>query len=609
MPLSQKEQNLELSDAAVVDGRVSEIASDLRISALANTSTWLGRVLWALGPLLDRIIGIRGIRRVYEDGGFQGMNAKNFCDRGIEYLNVDVVPDASFADRIPKEGPVVVACNHPYGGIEGLMIAQAMLRVRPDVKVMANEMLGYIQELREILILADPLATSTKNIVPIREATNHLSNGGLVVVFPAGRVSGWQEDKGRITDYPWHRLVGHLVKASDACMVPLFISGANSELFQKAGKLNPKLRMLMLPREMLKISGRRVELRAGRPVESPALRDLKPAEIARTGRLLMYQNEKPEVPPPTAVDQSELKPLAPAVDPAQLEAEIQALPPKQQLLTFKQFVVAYSYQDQTPGVVDEIALRREQIYRYFDEGSGEPSDTDRFDATYVQLYVWDTESKSLVGAYRMGRTDDLRKTSGPEGIYLTQMFDFDESFYTDLPPALEMGRSFIIPEHQRSYYALRLLWQGIGQYLYRYPHYRRLYGTVSISNQYSPASIAMMCDGLIEENSWVKPRVPVPFDLHPEWHEFKANEHPVPLGQLSALVRASEAEATDVPILLKQYHRLGAKFLTVGYDPNFNSTPGLLLDIDVPNVPAKTMRSFLGKDVDLYLSGQGIEFD
>ena len=586
----------------------TEVSSDLRIAALANRATVPGRILAGLGPVLDRALGIRGIRAVYEDGGFQGMSAREFCDRGVEFLEVDVTTEAHFEERIPKEGPVVVACNHPYGGIEGLIIAQAMLRIRPDVKVMANELLGAIRELDEILILANPLVTTKKNIQPIREALNHLEAGGLVVVYPAGKVAGYQEDKQRITDYPWHRLVGHLVKQSNAAMVPLFISGSNSEMFQKAGRLHPRLRMLMLPREMLKIRGRHVELRAGRPVEPPGLRQLEARDIARTGRLLTYLNDRAPVGATEPV-QTDLKPLAEPVDPGQLEAEICGLPRKQQLLTFKQFVVAYSYQEQTPGIVDEIALRREQIYRYYNEGSGEPMDTDRFDATYVQLYVWDTEARAIVGAYRMGRTDELRKASGADGVYLTQVFDFDERFYDDLPPALEMGRSFIIPEHQRSFYALRLLWQGIGQYLYRYPHYRRLYGTVSISNLYDPVSIAMMCDGLIEESPLVKPRVPVPLDMHPEWQEFKAGGHPLSLPHLNALVQAWEPSGMEVPILLKQYHKLGAKFLTVGYDPNFNRTPGLLLDIDVPNVPAKTMRSFLGADVGLYLSGEGLKFD
>ena len=280
------------------------------------------------------------------------------------------------------------------------------------------------------------------------------------------------------------------------------------------------------------------------------------------------------------------------------------LPPEQHLLSFKNFRVAYAYQAQTPGIVDEIALRREEIYRQFNEGSGEPRDTDHFDATYVQLFVWDTEAQQLVGAYRMGRTDELRAESGPAGVYLTQMFDFEEGFYTEQAPALEMGRSFVVPEHQRSFYALRLLWQGIGQYLARFPQYRRLYGTVSLSNLYDPLSIAMICDGLIEPSELVKARVPLPIDLHPEWDDFKRDRYPLSLEMMSALVRAWEPTGMDVPVLLKQYHKLAAHFLAVGYDPNFNGTPGLLLNVDVTKVPEKTMRSFMGAQASAYLNGE-----
>ncbi len=250
----------------------------------------------------------------------------------------------------------------------------------------------------------------------------------------------------------------------------------------------------------------------------------------------------------------------------------------------------------------EIARERERVFRQHAEGSGEPADTDAFDASYVQLFAWDRAAGELVGAYRMGRSDRLLATAGHAGLYLSRVFEFAPGFHDPAAPALELGRSFIVPEHQRSFHGLYLLWRGIGSYLVAHPQYRRLYGTVSLSRQYDAQAIAMLCDALVTPSSLVRPRIRLQTPLGKEWQEFRRASAPLDLATLSALVRGLDHEGKDIPVLLRHYMKLGASFHAVGVDRNFNDTPGLLLSVDVPRLEPRTLKTFLGAGADAYLA-------
>ena len=248
----------------------------------------------------------------------------------------------------------------------------------------------------------------------------------------------------------------------------------------------------------------------------------------------------------------------------------------------------------------EIARERELVFREHDEGSGRARDSDEFDNTYVQLWVWDNAESALVGAYRLGRTDILKRRYGISGLYLSQMFHFDDAFHDDMTPALELGRSFVVPQHQKSFHALYLLWKGIGCYLVAHPQYRRLYGTVSLSRQYDDRAIALLCEALIEPSPGVRARHPLPNRLDPELRGL-LDESGSDLNVLQSLVRGLDAEGKGLPVLLKHYLKLGAKFHSVGVDPNFNNTPGLLLSVDVPDLEPVKLSTFLGGGAEGYL--------
>lgn len=95
----------------------------------------------------------------------------------------------------------------------------------------------------------------------------------------------------------------------------------------------------------------------------------------------------------------------------------------------------------------------------------ESRDTDAFDATYLHLFLCRDIDSAVVGAYRLGQTDTLIDQTGVPGLYLSSMFEFGPRFQNRTGPCLELGRSFLIPEYQKSAHGLLLLWQGIGAWL------------------------------------------------------------------------------------------------------------------------------------------------
>ena len=290
-----------------------------------------------------------------------------------------------------------------------------------------------------------------------------------------------------------------------------------------------------------------------------------------------------------------------AAKPLIIKNELSALPEKQHLLNFKSFSVYYGYQKQIPVCVQEIARLREITFRTLNEGSGEASDTDKFDATYMHLFIFDHKNEEIIGAYRIGQTDVLQRNGGLSQLYLSQMFDFRPNFINQQQPCLEMGRSFIIAAHQNSFHGLLLLWKGIGAFVCQNPHYRTLYGTVSLSKLYDPRSVALINEIMVSNATSVMAKTPFKGKLHPEVMEFITSNN-LEIEQLSTLVMGIEGDSKDIPVLLKQYHKLGANFHCIGIDTNFNQTPGLLLSVDLPKAPDKLLKLYLGKAKEEYLN-------
>ncbi|MFT6267418.1 MAG: putative hemolysin [Alphaproteobacteria bacterium] len=542
----------------------------------------------------------------------QGLSKEDFADKLISLLELNITGIQELQKKIPKTGPVVIASNHPFGGIEGVILARVISQVRPDLKVLANKGLGIIRELTDYFIFTNPLIErDPQNVPSLRKCIKHVSNQGALLIFPAGRVSYYQPEKRAVSEHTWNKIIGRLVSIERCQYVPVFVNGNNSKWFYRLGRVYYRLRMLMLPHELLNKTGATINLNAGNPVKANAIKGSDFQQKADFCRLLSYTQDNRwhfEWPADKVIKH---QPLMSAVNKALLASEIAKLPSNQLLVKTADFTVYFGYQHQLPNVVTEIARLRELVFRQYNEGSGEPLDTDHFDASYTHLFIVNNKDK-IMGAYRMGRTDVLLEESGLDGLYLHKMFNFAPDFVNRKTPCLEMGRSFLIPEFQGSYQGLLLLWRGICAFIKQFPQYRTLYGTVSISKLYDPRSVKLIENILIKEGNdfHVSARNKFDFALHSEFVAFDKQQRLSTslASNLSALLAAIEHDSKDIPVLAKQYLKMGANFHSLGIDTSFNDTPGLLLSVHMPSAPAKQLKLYMGADYNEYVAyGSGCE--
>jgi putative hemolysin len=568
---------------------------------VTRPSLFITCLIW----LFDRILGIARMNKLYHLHNMQGLSKEDFADKLISLLELNITGIQELQSKIHKTGPVVIASNHPFGGIEGVILARVIGEVRPDLKVLANKGLGIIRELTDYFIFTNPLVEGDPQNGPsLRKCIKHVSNHGALLIFPAGRVSYYQPEKKAISEHLWNKIVGRLVSIERCQYVPVFVNGTNSKWFYRLGRVYYRLRMLMLPRELLNKTGARIDLNAGNPVKANAIKGSDYQQKSDVCRLLAYTQDQRwhfEWPRDTVVEHQEL--MSP-INKDLLATDIAQLPSNQLLIQTADFKVYFGYQHQLPNVVTEIARLRELVFRQYNEGSGEPLDTDHFDATYTHLFIVNKQAK-IMGAYRMGRTDVLLEESGLDGLYLHKMFNFAPDFVNRKTPCLEMGRSFLIPEFQGSYQGLLLLWRGICAFIKQYPQYRTLYGTVSISKLYEPRSVKLIEQIMIKEGNdrHVSARNKFDFALHSEFVAFdKQQRLPTSLASnLSALLATIESDAKDIPVLAKQYLKMGANFHALGIDTSFNDTPGLLLSVHMPSAPTRQLKLYMGPNYSEYV--------
>jgi putative hemolysin len=219
----------------------------------------------------------------------------------------------------------------------------------------------------------------------------------------------------------------------------------------------------------------------------------------------------------------------------------------------------------------------------------------------MHLFIFDNVNNQITGAYRIGQTDILQKQGDLSQLYLSQIFTFNKDFINQQEPCLEMGRSFIIASEQKNYHSLLLLWKGIGAFVAQNPKYRTFYGTVSLSKQYDPRSVSIMEKTMIKSSTGVIAKTAFTGKLHPEVTQF-IERNTISLSELSVMINAIEEDGKDIPVLLKQYNKLGAKFHCMAIDTNFNQTPGLLLSVHFPSAPEKLLKLYLGDKKTEYLA-------
>jgi len=566
--------------------------------------------------LAEKFVPVEKVRELYRrvQRSPEGFGLENL----LAEMQVELRVDAADTARIPSKGPVVVVANHPFGMLDGALLAVLLARVRPDVKVMTNYLLRDVPELAQHCIFVDPFESVDApradriqtNRRALWEALIWLRNGGMLAAFPAGEVSQWQFPQGPIADPGWNDTTVRLIRRTGATALPVYFCGRNSVSFHLFGMIHPRLRTAFLLQEFLQQAGRTVEVRVGSEILHDSVAgiedDREAIEYLRWRTYLLARRSRTEKSWPEAVrskiDEKVQEPVA-AAEPAQaLAEELRRLAGDRCLVENAELAVYLVKAQETPRMLQELGRLREVTFREAGEGTGKQRDRDRFDNYYWHVLLWHKTRQELVGAYRAGNTAEILDKHGVNGLYTSTLFRYHVRVFEKLGPALELGRSFIRPEYQRQYAPLLLLWKGIARLLATQAKIPVLFGAVSISNDYSKASREMIyrffearmredeLAGMIEPRRPFRPAGLRPWDCHAMFAALRELE------DLSQPIADVETDGKGLPILLRQYAKIGGKMLAFNVDRKFSNVLDGLVMVDLRKTEPAVLERYMGRE-------------
>jgi putative hemolysin len=568
-------------------------------------------LLPGLPPFAGKFIPIEQARELYRrirsaPEGFR-------LEALLAEMEIELAVQAADFARIPTKGPLVAIANHPFGVLDGVALAVLLSRARPDVRVLTNSLLAGIPELHQHCIFVDPFRTSSspgKNLKPLKQAADWLRQGGALAVFPAGEVSQLDVRQGQVTDPAWNTIAARLIRKTGAGALPVYFCGRSSVTFQLLGLINPRLRTLFLLQEFLQQREKQVHVRIGKPIPAELITSLdnddEATEYLRLRTyLLSHRGEKPISLPTkvrSALPRKPQEPIADEVPQRFVIADIEALPAGRLLTENAEFAVYAARAPELPHLLDELGRQREITFRAAGEGTGRSSDIDHFDSYYWHLLLWNKERQELAGAYRAGNTDEIIRTHGIKGLYTNTVFRYDEQLFLKIGSALELGRSFVRREYQRAYAPLLLLWKGIARFVALHPETPVLFGAVSISNEYSRLSREMIVryfeqreDGR-EFTELIHPRTPFRASKLRRWDCRAICSALRDLDELAEPISDIEEDGKGVPILIKQYAKVGGKLIAFNLDRKFSDVVDGLVVVDLRQTEPTILERYMGKE-------------
>jgi len=523
---------------------------------------------------------------------YNGKMGIPFIDEIFERIDFSYTLSKKDKDKIPSEGRLVIIANHPLGGLDGLVLLKLISEIRPNVKILVNDILLNIDNLNEYFLPID-LFSGKLQKENLSAINNAVKNEDAIIVFPSGEVSRFGING--IQDGKWNKGALFFANKFNAPVLPVYIHAKNSMLFYFVSLFSKKLSMFLLPYELFNKKGKVIDINIGDPIPNKNLsssirKDNMQVKLLRKHHALIGKGKK-------GIFATEKNIIHP-VDRKFLKKELFNAELLGQTGDGKKiFLLDYVG---FPLVMTEIARLREITFRKIGEGTGNKCDTDIYDTYYKHILLWDDKELDIVGSYRIGICKNIIKNGGIENLYTYSLFNYSEEFKKMLPGSVELGRSFIQSKYWNTT-ALDYLWSGIGSFLSKHPETTYLYGPVSLSNSYAEEAKALI---IYFYKKWFGSREKLiaaknKFTLSPT--KIAELEEVFNFGvyseELKTLKNMLKIYGFAIPTLFKQYSDLcepgGVKYLDFGIDNDFqNCIDGFIL-VNVDMIKEKKKERYI----------------
>ena len=226
---------------------------DRRKLSYANTFTnpFQRNTIKTLELLTGKLRLLRKVRQFEKVGIPFG---QPFWRQALDLLGIKLLTSKSELSKIPKKGSLIITANHPHGLVDGMVLAELIGKVRTDYKILTRSLLTGVNQIDQFMIpvpFDHEENALQKSLEMRRRAMEHLENGGVIVLFPSGKVASSETMFGKVVEGDWNPFTAKLIQKSGADVLPVFFPGSNSRIYQIANQISATLRQGLLIYEVV----------------------------------------------------------------------------------------------------------------------------------------------------------------------------------------------------------------------------------------------------------------------------------------------------------------------------------------------------------------------
>jgi len=205
----------------------------------------------AMEWMTGKVTLLRRIRRFEKAGVKEGLE---FWSQALREMGIELQTPAEQVENIPVTGALIVVANHPHGMVDGMVMAELIARKREDFLILTRSLLSGVKEISKFMLpvpFPHEENSFAESLAMRKKAMDHLKNGGVIILFPAGEVAASKTLFGPAIESEWNPFTAKMIQRSGARVLPIFFPGQNSRFYQIANLISATMRQGLLLHEVV----------------------------------------------------------------------------------------------------------------------------------------------------------------------------------------------------------------------------------------------------------------------------------------------------------------------------------------------------------------------